>query len=197
MEMLDEMRAGKTGVTVDTPKKILFGAGTIHKNLKYTENAWNFDESIAGSTKDGSKIEIVPKFKVIEPDGAHVNVKGLRKKIGETAKMDINFLEVTKEILKMAVIGKDGESEDSTYDMIESKADVTDDDYWENVAFVGETLGGKNIIVIMDNPLITNGLSQEGKNEEEVSNSYTFECNAELGENLETLPYRIYYPKTL
>ena len=64
--------------------------------------------------------------------------------------MDINFLEVTKEILKMAVIGKDGESEDSTYDMIESKADVTNDDYWENVAFVGETLAGKNIIVIMD-----------------------------------------------
>ncbi len=24
---------GKTGVTSDTPKKILFGAGTIHKNV--------------------------------------------------------------------------------------------------------------------------------------------------------------------
>ena len=26
---------GKTGVTSDTPKKILFGAGTIHKNVTY------------------------------------------------------------------------------------------------------------------------------------------------------------------
>ena len=39
---------GKTGVTSDTPKKILFGAGTIHKNVTYDESShkWNFENSI-------------------------------------------------------------------------------------------------------------------------------------------------------
>ena len=40
-------KAGKTGVTTGTPKNILFGAGTIHKNLEYkAESGWNFEESI-------------------------------------------------------------------------------------------------------------------------------------------------------
>ena len=44
------MKAGVNGVTTNTPKNILFGAGTIHKNLKYATNTWNFDTSIVGAT---------------------------------------------------------------------------------------------------------------------------------------------------
>lgn len=42
--MLNIMKAGKTGVTTGTPKNIMFGAGTIHKNLKYDSSSktWNF-----------------------------------------------------------------------------------------------------------------------------------------------------------
>ena len=43
------MKAGKTGVTKDTPKSIMFGAGTIHKGLKYAGSSWNFEESCIGS----------------------------------------------------------------------------------------------------------------------------------------------------
>ena len=51
---------GKTGVTSDTPKKILFGAGTIHKNVSYDESShkWNFENSIMGAKQGGSKITI-------------------------------------------------------------------------------------------------------------------------------------------
>ena len=115
-------KTGKTGVSTSTPKNILFGAGTIHKGLKYEGSAWNFDESIIGATQGGSKVSIKPEFKKIEVDGAMVAVKGLQVKTGETATMEVNFIELTKEIMKTAVLGKTGTSTDNKYDMIESKA---------------------------------------------------------------------------
>ena len=190
---------GKTGVTSDTPKKILFGAGTIHKNVTYDESShkWNFENSIMGATQGGSKITITPEFADIEADGAMVAVKGLKVKTGETAEMEINFLEITKDIIKSAIIGVEGTSKDTNYDLIESKADVEDGDYLQNIAFVGKTLGGKNIIVIMDNALCTSGLASNGENKKEGVGTYTFACHADLDSDLDTLPYHIYYPKTL
>lgn len=195
MEMLRNGKAGKTGITTDTPKNIMFGAGTIHKNLKYETNAWNLESSIIGATQGGSKISIVPEFVDIEADGALVKVKGLKVKTGETATMEFNFLEITKDTLKMALIGKEGTSSDTHYDVIESTALLTDGSYLDNIAFVGQTLEGKNIIVIMDNAICTSGFESEGKNKEAGVFTCTFECHADLTSDMDTLPYHIYYPK--
>lgn len=188
---------GKTGVTENTPKNILFGAGTIHKNLKYSDGSWNFDKSIIGATSGGSKLTIKPEFLDVDVDGAMVAVKGLKQKIGETAEMEINFIELTKELMKSAVVGKDGVSADTEFDLIESKGSIDEGDYLENIAFVGQTLAGKNIIVVMDNALCTSGLETEGKNKEAGVGTYTFACHADLSSDLDTLPYHIYYPKTM
>jgi len=189
-------KEGKTGVSANTPKNIMFGAGTIHKGLKYAGSSWNFDDTIIGATSGGSKLSIVPEITNIEVDGALVKTKGLTVKTGETATMEINFIELTKDIIKAATIGADGTSDDaSNYDVIESKANISTGDYWENIAFVGKTLDGKNIIAIMDNALCTSGFEQEGKNKEGAVGKYTFECHAELTSDLDTLPWHIYYPK--
>lgn len=192
------MRAGKSGVNTATPKNIMFGAGTVHKNLKYdsASKAWNFEESIIGATSGGSKMTITPEFVDVEADGAMVLVKGLKVKTGETAEMELNLLELTKEIIKSAVVGTDGVSADENYDLIESKADIEEGDYLENIAFVGKKLDGQNIIVIMDNALCTSGFEAEGKNKEGAVGKYTFVCHADLESELDTLPYHIYYPKT-
>lgn len=188
-------KEGKTGVTENTPKNILFGAGTIHKGLKYTTNAWNFEASLIGATSGGSKLSIVPEVTQIEVDGALVKVKGLSVKTGETASMEINFIELTKDIIKATTLGKDGTSDDSNYDVIVPKANIAEGDYWENIAFVGKTLEGKNVIAILENALCTNGFEQEGKNKEGAIGKYTFESHAELTSDLDTLPWKIYYPK--
>lgn len=195
------MRQGNNGVTQNTVKNIQFGAGTVHKNLKYTAGTggagtWNFAESIVGATKGGSSVSITPEFYSVTPDGSTVAIKDFKRKVGETATMEINLLELTKDIIKSAVVGKDGTSADSKYDVIESKSDIATGDYWENIAFVGETLDGKNIIVILDNALCTSGLTMEGKNKEEGVGKYTFECHASGTSELTTLPYHIYYPKS-
>lgn len=188
-------KEGKTGVSANTPKNILFGAGTIHKGLKYTTNAWNFANSIVGATSGGSKLSIIPEVTKVEVDGALVAAKGLSVKTGETATMEINFIELTEDIIKSATLGQAGTSDDANYNVIVPKADIQEGDYWENIAFVGKTLDGENIIAILENALCTSGFEQEGKNKEGAVGKYTFECYAELTGDLDTLPWKIYYPK--
>lgn len=188
-------KEGKTGVSANTAKNILFGAGTIHKGLKYAGSNWNFEDSIVGATSGGSKLSIVPEITKLDIDGALVPVKNFNVKTGETATMEVNFIELTKDIIKAATFGQDGTSGDTNYDLIESKANIAAGDYWENIAFVGKTLDGRNIIAILDNVLCTSGFEQEGKNKEGAVGTYTFECNAEDTSDLDTLPWHIYYPK--
>jgi hypothetical protein len=188
-------KEGKTGVSANTPKNILFGAGTIHKGLKYTTNTWNFANSIVGATSGGSKLSIIPEVTKVEVDGALVAAKGLSVKTGETATMEINFIELTEDIIKSATLGQAGTSDDTNYNVIVPKADIQEGDYWENIAFVGKTLDGENIIAILENALCTSGFEQEGKNKEGAVGKYTFECYAELTGDLDTLPWKIYYPK--
>lgn len=193
------MEAGRNGITENTAKNILFGAGTIHKGLKYQTDAWNFDTTIVGATNGGSKLSIVPELYDVPIDGANVAVKGLKVKTGETASMEVNFAELTEDIIKAATIGKsEADSTVTTHNLIQSKADITDGDYWENVAFVGRTLDGKNIIAILENALVTSGFEQEGKNKEGAVGTYTFTCHADgEADSFDVLPWKIYYPKTV
>jgi len=196
-------KEGRSGITTDTPKNIMFGAGTIHKNLIFTPGtdggtgSWNFEESVVGATNGGSKFSIVPEVYKIPLDGANVNVQKLTKKIGETATMEINFAEIKKDLVKSAIYGEDGESEDTAYDVIVPKEDIVEGDYWDNIAFVGKTVDGENIIVIMENALCTSGFSTEGKNKTEGVAAMTFECYAKLDASHDKLPYRIYLPKAV
>lgn len=192
------MRAGNNGITSETVKNIQFGAGTIHKGLKYTAGTgWNFEESCVGATKGGSSVKIVPEFYTVQPDGSSVAVKDFKRKIGEKAEMEVNLLELNADMLKASVIGADGTCEIEGMALIESKDAIASGDYWENIAFVGETLDNKNIIVILPNALCTSGLTIEGKNGEENVGKFTFECHGDASESLTTLPYKIYYPTSV
>lgn len=189
------MVEGKTGLTAKTPGNIPFGAGTIHKNLKYVGGKWNFAESLVGATSGGSKLNITPEIFRPAIDGAPSNVKGLAKKVDEKSSMEVNFAELTPDMIQAALFAALAESEDPNFDLYEPKADITDDDYWENIAFVGKTLEGKSIIAILDNVLCTSGLDHEHKNNESLVGKYVFESNFDPDEGLEKSPVHIYYPK--
>jgi len=191
------MKEGKNGVTAKTPENIPFGPGTIHKGLKYTEGSgWNFAESIVGATSGGSKFSIVPTVTQVPVDGVNVRMKGLDAKTEEKATMEINFVELTNEIIKAATLSKMGTSADASYDVFESKAEIEEGDYWENIAYVGVNLkNNKKCIVIMDNALCTSGFEMEGKPKEATIGKYIFECSAELDSDGDTLPWHVYYPK--
>ena len=184
-----------SGITANTPKTVMLGAGTIHKGLVFSENAWNFEESLICATSGGSKLSIVPEFYDVPVDGALVKVKGLTVKTGETATLEINPIELKPEILNMAVIGDEKESTTATgYKEMTSRAIINDGDYVEKLGYVGKTIEGKPIIIIFDYALCTSGLELEGKNKEAAVPKFTFECFADLTPDADTLPWHIYYP---
>lgn len=241
MAIGDEFKS--SGITANTPKTIMLGAGTIHKGLNFvpsaynltddeeivigknyytrsgsegsyvytkveepdeddistyyeaTAGAWNFDESLICATSGGGKISIVPEFYDVPVDGALVKVKGLTVKVGETATLEINPIELTPEVLKMGAIGDETEAiNEIGYNEIRSRARIATGDYLERMGYVGKTVEGKPIIVVFDYALCTSGLELEGKNKEAAVPKFTFECFADLTPEADTLPWHIYYP---
>lgn len=185
---------GKHGVSATTPENILLGAGTIHKNLTWEGNAWKGD--IIGATSGGNSVEIKGEIKDIELDGALVKVKGLAVMQGGTATMEVNFAELSVDVMKMGMIGEVSDESDATgYSMIQTKANIDEGDYIQNFAFVGKTANdAKDIIVIMENALCTSGLKIEGKNKENSVIALTMEAYADNAGNLDRVPVKIYYP---
>lgn len=199
MALGDEFKS--SGITENTPKTIMLGAGTIHKGLTFTAGesgaagSWNFNESLICATSGGSKLSIVPEFYDVPVDGALVKVKGLTVKVGETATLEINPVELTGDILKMALIGDSAASTTATgYTEITSRPTINTGDYLTNMGYVGKTIEGKPIIIIFDNALCTSGLELEGKNKEAAIPKFTFECFADLSPEADTLPWHIFYP---
>lgn len=184
-----------SGITENTPKTVMLGAGTIHKGLTFNGDAWNFEESLICATSGGSKLSIIPEFYDVPVDGALVKVKGLTAKVGETATLEINPIEMKPEILKMALIGDEKASDIATgYSEITSRAVINEGDYVQHLGYVGKTIEGKPIIIIFDYALCTSGLSLEGKNKEAAVPAFTFECFADLTPEADTLPWHVYYP---
>lgn len=184
---------GKHGISTTTPGNILLGAGTYHKGLEFADGAWS--GTCIGATSGGGKIAIAGELMDIEVDGALVKVKGLTVKQGGTASMEVNFAELSNDVLKMGTLFEAGESDATGYTMLTDKAHITEGDYIENFGFVGMTAdGSKQIIVIFEHALCTSGLELEPKAKENSIVKLTLEAVAGIDSDLDRLPVKIYYP---
>ncbi len=185
----------KSGITAGTPKNIPLGAGTFYKNLKFIGGNWKGE--ILSATSGGSELSIISNLIDIDIDGATVKVKGMTQKVGESGSLKVKMVELTKDILKMSIIGKEVESDVPGYDQIETKALIDNGDYFDNVAFVGYKADGTPIIIIMENALFTSGLSYKTENGKNNVIEGTFECTADNdGDVMDVLPIKIYLPNT-
>lgn len=186
------------GVTAETPKNIILGAGTIHKGLTCTSGTWNADETIIAATSGGSTLTITSEVTDLEVDGANVKVKGLAVKTGETATLEVNWAELSKDVVKISAFATEGTDAAATgYDMLTSKARIEAGDYIQNLGFVGKTVEGTPIIVIFPWALCTSGMEigTEAKNSSKPT--ATFDCYREISstpEDLEHLGWKIYFP---
>lgn len=184
---------GKHGVTTTTPQNILLGAGTYMKGLKYSGNAWA--GTVIGATNGGGKVSIKGEFLDLELDGALVKFKGQTVKVGGSANIEANFAEVSGDVLKMATLFKDGESDAQGYSMLVDKANIEEGDYVEGFGFVGKTADGKkDIVVVFEYGLCVSGLELEVKNKEQSVVKLSIDAYAANSGDLDTLPVKIYYP---
>ena len=191
------MSIGKNGVTENTPKDILLGAGTYHKGLKWNNGKW--EGACVGATTGGGKVSIAGELLDLDIDGALVLFKGQTVKVGGKASMEATLAEINGANIQMSTHFKKGESDADGYDMFVDKPGIEAGDYVENFAFVGKTATGeKDIIVIFEYALCKSAFELEPKNKAQSALKVTMEAYADAeGEgsgDLDTLPVKIYYP---
>lgn len=186
---------GKHGISTDTPKDILLGAGTFHKNLTWDSSSKAWGGTCVGATSGGGKVAIEGEYLDLELDGAMVLVKGLTVKQGGKASMEVSLAEINASNIKMATNFKQAESDAEGYDLFVDKAQIEEGDYIDNFAFVGKTANGaKDIIIIFESALCKSAFEIEGKAKEQSVLKLVMDAYAENDGDLDTLPIKIYYP---
>ena len=191
----------KHGITSETVKKMLLGAGVIYKNLTYTAGtggaAGSWSGTVLGATSGGITYHHEIQWLEVEVDGATVLVKGVsRQKVGESAYLEGAMTEITADILKTALHMVEATSEDTAYTKYVSKENINEtDDYLENIAYVGTLSNGKNVIIILPNAICLEAFEINPQNANQTTFNVRFECTADLeNDTLNKLDVAIYYP---
>lgn len=187
------MSIGKNGVSENTPKDILLGAGTYHRGLKFSNGKW--EGTCIGATSGGGKVSIAGEYIDLAVDGALVLFKGQTVKVGGKASIEATLAEMNGDNIQLSTHFKKGESDADGYDMFVDKPDIEEGDYVENFAFVGKTANNqKDIIIIFESALCKSAFEIEPKNKEQSVLKVVMDAYAENVGDLDTLPVKIYYP---
>lgn len=180
-----------TGFSSDTAKNLLLDAGAIYKNFDKT----SLSGELIGATQGGNSFLAQPEMRNIEIDGVKSEyVKGLTVIDGWEVSLTANLLEVTKESLALAIgVSEEGAATEG-YESIRGKNYIVEEDYLDNVAFVGKLSGAdKPVIIIVENALNHEGMELEIEDASEGVLPVTFFGHIDA-DNLDSAPFEILYP---
>lgn len=177
------------GYTSATPNNLLIDSGALYKNYGLS------NEALIGATSGGNEFDITVKTRDVKCDGVKGNVKGLKQITDVEVNLKTNMLEITEDILKMALFATVDTTSDTDYDIVTGKTYIADDDYLENIALVGKLSGSqKPVVIILKNALATDGL--KFKTEDDKDNVLPVTFTGHIDPLTPTiLPYEIRYPK--
>lgn len=189
-----------SGFTRDTAKSLLLDAGAFFK--AFDMSADTFETAVAagkllGATKDGGEFSAVPSVRQIEVDGVKGKAKGLEILDSWEVYLKANVLEVKRETIEAALCASVSEtSEKETHYAIAAKNSIGEEDYVNNITWVGTISGSDEPVIIqVYNALNTDGLKLTTKDKDQSVIAMTFYGHY-TQEDLNTPPFRIYYPKT-
>ena len=186
-----------TGITAKTPERLLLNAGAFFKNYNpETDTVDTAKAKLIGATQGGGSFSAVPTVRPIEVDGASGNIKGMSTIDDWTVTMTANVKEVTVDSLKLALGAATTETPTAPtgYTKISGKPDFEDEDYQDNITWVGTLKGSdKPVIIVLKNALSTNGLSLTVADKGEAVIPITVIGHYDSMDT-DTAPFDIYYP---
>lgn len=150
------------GKSVNTLKDILLGQGVFYIN-----------NIPIGLTRGGGQFVVEREIRQIEADGDRGIVKGRNVVDKVVPKLTVNALEVigenlTKMYSGIQVADVDGKKK------ITGKGMITDEDYQSTVSFVGETKGGREVVIVVENAINLENLDWSLVDKDEVVASLTY-----------------------
>ncbi len=168
---------------------MLIDAGAVYKNYGLST------EALIGATSGGNEFAIAIKTRDVKVDGLKGTVKGLTRIISTDVTLKVNMLELTTDILKMALMGVVDISINANYDTITGKTEIALTDYIDNIAIVGRLSGSlQPVIIILKNVLSSDGI--KFSNKDAVDNILPITFTASIDPSTPTIsPYEIRYPQ--
>lgn len=188
-----------SGFTTETAKSLLLNAGAYFKNFDVSTD--DFDSAVTagkliGATKGGGEFSAVPEIRQIEVDGVAGRAKGLETIDSWDIYLKANVLEVKETTIQSGLAASSVDTSTNTdYDIITASNNLEVSDYIDNITWVG-TLSGSNkpVIIQIFNALNTEGLKFSTTDKAEATISLTFYAHY-TQDDLDTPPFKIYYPK--
>lgn len=189
-----------SGLTAQTPERLVLDAGAFFKNFDFQNDT--FEKAISegkllGATKGGGSFSAIPTFRDIELDGMRGAMKGAKLLEFWEVKIGASVAEIKPELIKDSlgiatineVSGKQG------YQKITGNMCLKDEDYIENITWVGNLSGANEPVIIqIFNALNTKGLEFSFEDKGELTNELEFIGHFDMSKPSE-VPFVIYYPK--
>jgi len=142
---------GLTGLSADTPTRILIDSGAVFANFTDADNPG----ICIGATRGGCTFTVEREIREIEVDGAIGPIKDMRRRRRVVATIEASALEVFPNNIRRLIAGADVDDSDPDYTVI-TGGPVETGDYLDNVALIG-TVHGNDLPFI---GLILNGLPE-------------------------------------
>jgi len=182
------------GITANTYRRLVIDAGQVR--VGYTDQSST--GLLIGATRGGSTFSVEPEVKDMPVDGAPGRVMGGSRITKVAARLEVNFIEFTKELIEMALPGAtttDWPDSVPTHDEIRRAIEIALTDYKTNVVLIGEISGsGQPIICGIENVLAIGNFQIAATDKEEHPLKVTFEAHFDPAD-LETEPWFIRFPK--
>lgn len=188
------MVVSTVGVTKQTAERLLLDAGAIYKNVKYEGGEWT--GTAIGATSGGNEFQVEIEQRQPEIDGIKSRIKGMSFVNSHEAQLVVNLKELTAENVKMAIGPADIEGGEDGFEKIEGRAYIKDDDYLENIAYVGRLTGSdKPVVIILKNALSAEGFTMSSEDNDEAVIPITFYAYADFEDaQAERVAYEIHWP---
>lgn len=149
-----------SGYTETTPQSLTTGAGVMFKNFDLaTDTFESAKNKIISATKGGVTVNVEFETWNREIDGLPENTKGMLEieSVKPTVKAtlsEVNNVDVLASALGAATVAD--ATNPSAYKVVAPKA-LADADYLENITIFTQAKTGNPLIIVIDNPLSTEG----------------------------------------
>jgi hypothetical protein len=150
-----------SGVTTETWKRFVLDAGQVRKN--YVDGTDTGE--LIGATRGGSTFTIEREIRNMGADGIPGPIKGADRVIKVNAKLVMNFIEFTSDILMMAIPGSsktDSPSSTPTHDEITAALEIEIGEYLTNVVILANVNGSEQPIICGIKNALANGALEIG-----------------------------------
>lgn len=176
-----------SGINTQTPNRIVLDAGAVYKNYGLGGQA------LLGATRGGASFTVAREDRQVEADGIRGAVKGLKRVIMHSPKLEFTLVEISLATWLMLTRGTASTS--GSHQKVTPSNTIVTGDYLSNIALVAEVANQSvPIIIVLYNALQTGEWTMQTTDKDEGTVGVSFEGHYDTLTGSGNPPYEIFWP---